>query len=764
MKKFFLFGLLFGAFWLITGCRGEIPTGMDAPTITLTLMVDSSRALSPTISPSLTPTPNPTATPTSTPSSTPFEVLPLMTSHEAWPEVTPIATPVLSVEDYRLKTWTEADALALIHTMEVYAHDNDVPAPAHGRFEFPEAYGLVELAVREMQYSFPNSVYQEKVDWRLAMAHVIQGGSSLDEWILQTIENFLSQHPLSELDEYLFGQGFLIGEQVVVPNLMGDNRPAIVLRVQAQDNFGDQGLVFALQLDEQGTYQLFPIHSFWTIIASGERIVDTLDHNKNGIPEVVLETYVSSGSMCGMTVYIYEWRENEFVDLTQDQISTGNCDLWSFGEPDVNGIDTIFITSLYGREDIFKWNGQFYELGEFRFPNGAMFCSDYTLFLDTWPDDTGGLEVLQALLKDWPEEELSHLNPGCQDYLRFQIGMTYALHDQYSDALATFQNLAQSPANSKTTYISSATQAFLKHYKRQADLYASCIAAQTSFDELSSFEENWELNPLCNWATIFPLFIQSLNPAEIADPKPILEQAGTKVYDSTSIDVDGDNDLDWILVTSHASSRANVWVLLNLGESFQALSLDYYVSLEELSGENDLKVETFLLPGVEGLFTILWLGDEFDIYQLGQPLNNDLVSNVYRDWDVQTYEFQQANHIWGLEISYTSTSTLADAKSYFYWDNVKRDFLLLPFEKDYLLTENGPREFLPYLERLVSTFPFVPSDYIQDRVHYLYLLGLAYELTGDTQHALETYWTIWHDHPDTGYARMACSKIENCVP
>ena len=479
---------------------------------------------------------------------------------------------------------------------------------------------------------------------------------------------------------------------------------------------------------------------------------------------MVLETAISSGSMCGMNIYIYEWREGGFVDLTQGQISTGNCDLWSFGKPDVNGIDTLSITSLYGREDVFKWNGQFYELSEFRFPSGATFCSDYEHYLTSWPDYARGLEILQALLKDWPEELLSHLNPGCQDNLRFQIGLTYALNDQYSKALATFQNLAQSPANSQATYISFAAQAFLKSYKSQADLYTSCIAAQMRFDELSSFEENWEFDPLCSWNTIFPLFIQSLNATEISDPIPILEQAGTKVYSATSLDVDGDNDLDWILVISQASSRAYVWVLLNLGESFRALSLDYYVSQEELSGENDLMIKTIHLPGIEGIFTILMVGDGLDIYQLGQPVANDLIAHVYTDWDVQTYEFQQMNDIWGLEISYLPSSTFADSMSYFYWDDVKRDFLLLPFEKEYLFTENGPREFLPYLERLVSTFPSIPSDYIRNRVQYLYLLGLAYELTGDSQHALETYWTIWHDHPNTGYARMACSKIQNCVP
>ena len=168
--------------------------------------------------------------------------------------------------------------------MEVFAHDNNVPAPAHGRFEFPDAYAIVELAIREMKFRFPNSTYQEKVDWRLAMANVIQGESESDEWILQTIETFVNQHSPDELNDYLLSHGFLIDEETIVDNLMNDGKPALVLRVQAQDSFGSQGLVFALQQDAEGKYKLFPIHSFWTIVASWEYIVDTLDHNKNWIP------------------------------------------------------------------------------------------------------------------------------------------------------------------------------------------------------------------------------------------------------------------------------------------------------------------------------------------------------------------------------------------------------------------------------------------------------------------------------------------------
>ncbi|HEX6033231.1 MAG TPA: hypothetical protein VFY83_02310 [Anaerolineales bacterium] len=47
---------------------------------------------------------------------------------------------------------------------------------------------------------------------------------------------------------------------------------------------------------------------------------------------------------------------------------------------------------------------------------------------------------------------------------------------------------------------------------------------------------------------------------------------------------------------------------------------------------------------------------------------------------------------------------------------------------------------------------------------YFYLCGLAYELYGDTQMAAETYWQIWHDFPDSHYARLAKFKLEPVSP
>jgi len=47
---------------------------------------------------------------------------------------------------------------------------------------------------------------------------------------------------------------------------------------------------------------------------------------------------------------------------------------------------------------------------------------------------------------------------------------------------------------------------------------------------------------------------------------------------------------------------------------------------------------------------------------------------------------------------------------------------------------------------------------------YYYLCGLSFELSGDQQKAVEIYWEIWHDFPNSPYALLARYKLEPINP
>jgi len=50
------------------------------------------------------------------------------------------------------------------------------------------------------------------------------------------------------------------------------------------------------------------------------------------------------------------------------------------------------------------------------------------------------------------------------------------------------------------------------------------------------------------------------------------------------------------------------------------------------------------------------------------------------------------------------------------------------------------------------------------RPRLMYLLGLAYELSGDELNAVKTYWQLWHDYLDNPYTLMARRKLEPIAP
>jgi hypothetical protein len=74
-----------------------------------------------------------------------------------------------------------------------------------------------------------------------------------------------------------------------------------------------------------------------------------------------------------------------------------------------------------------------------------------------------------------------------------------------------------------------------------------------------------------------------------------------------------------------------------------------------------------------------------------------------------------------------------------------------------LFTENRPMQAI-FLLNAVTTEPVQDYErFSRPRCHYL--LGLAYELVGDSQNAVNAYWQLWHDYPDSPYVLLARAKL-----
>jgi hypothetical protein len=68
-------------------------------------------------------------------------------------------------------------------------------------------------------------------------------------------------------------------------------------------------------------------------------------------------------------------------------------------------------------------------------------------------------------------------------------------------------------------------------------------------------------------------------------------------------------------------------------------------------------------------------------------------------------------------------------------------------------------EAIPVLQARIDRLSLVKDPAAYGVAKYLYELGLAYELTGQSQRAVETYWKLWQTVPASGYALMAKAKL-----
>lgn len=777
MKRYHLF-VLGWLLILLCSCRlggsaNITPTVNALPAVATPTAPAITRIPSPTVTVTFTTTPSPSAKPTHTPTAsftpTSSEVLPVITSdwYRDFASPTPLATPEFNANTYPLKHWEEADALALIRTLELYAHENDLMGAAHARINFGNDYNLVELAIRETLFRFPDSSYQELLNWRLAMAVSLQGEPEMDGWVLDAIAGYLNQTAGADLDAWLAPLGFIVAQEMTASNLFGDGTQALVYRIQPPDSYGERGLVFAVRKQSQESdYQIFRIYgddSYWGLYIDYP-IVGVEDHNQNGLPEVVLEDYASSGSMCSSHILIYEWRDEQFVDLTKGEIGSGDCLPWSFGEPDAQGADTITTSELmYPIDDTYAWNGSYYELIERRFRlkkySVPVVCADYDLVLSGWEDYKKGISALQAVLQDWTAQQTETFGASCQDILRIRIGLAYAEHGEIAKAREVFRAVAASPLNPDDPITAEVVNIFLENYTGQGSLYHTCntareaISARYKDGEIISPEDSWR-GFICEEEAVFRLLVESLDRSHLDDPIPVLKEAGVPLRASVPLDADQDGDLDWLVVTI-GTYDDYIYAMLNTGSGFQLVYLDYIYDFSYDSEQKDIEVDTYTDARTGEHFVILVAGSQFFAYQFGGTQAESIAVDVIDDYNVMSYEFVPTDRGLELEVSYGPSDYQSRILDIYRWDGQGKQFRILPFYEDDLFSEDALADSLPYLERLV---PILKST------RFLYLLGLAYELTGESSKAAEIYWQIWHDYPETGYARMACSKLENCSP
>lgn len=747
---------------------------------------------------------------------------------------TTIATPASVSQTYRLIDWQEQDAIELIRQMDRYAYAVDMPSFCEVRDSFQSAQKNIKLAAKEALLRFPDSPSRRQILWRLALSNVILSNSESDPWILSDLQEGLNSglYNPEDLNSTLPLLGFQVSSidvaseipgidqmnSISVLNLFGDGRIAYIFELSSLENSLD-GFIFALSQDAQGYYHVTPIYSGWDFIGGGGiRIYDISDHTHDGLPEVVVIVDYCNCSCASDFARVYQWRGGQFVDLARGQIEMGSeFSGWKFGPAETNSIETInimsggFIYPLITKHLV--WDGEWYRLANIssNTPDQEQVQNQDSFDLPGWIDlslESGQIQEVADSLQPAVNADSIQRNAkyglSYPDYVKFELGLSYALLSQPDQARQILHSLVISPSNPQTVTVSLATQAFLKNYTNDRDVYQSCLASldimekkiasyrgadgrisQENYLRFWGYSPIYSSNPLCNLRAAFQLLVSQLNQSETVDAVSALRAAGVTVAYSDRLDFNNDGIDDWIVVLATPGSHTgtDIWVLLTTPQGLLALPIEETSSYELPRfplAQPIFRVEKLSIADSESSFFILQTGDYLYIFRVIHQQGQEIVEQLYRQDLVGKFELLGSEETPEIKMYLKADKydwTLDPEWVLVRWDAAAETFkvaeqamLLAEKAETLLLTEKRADEAIPLLQSLLAS-PNYPGDTCHfnwapcyPRPYLLYLLGLSYELTGDKAGALNSYWQLWHDYPDSPYAIMAQAKLEPTQP
>ncbi len=247
-----------------------------------------------------------------------------------------------------------------------------------------------------------------------------------------------------------------------------------------------------------------------------------------------------------------------------------------------------------------------------------------------------------------------------------------------------------------------------------------------------------------------------------------LRSRGVAVLAYAQADVNGDGREDAVLAVATLGDVAptDIWVLLNTADGLQALPVvairsDEFQLPQTAAEVTGLKVETFTSPDGKTLAAML-AGHNLYVFQIaaGQGALSASVKEALYTIEVKGYQIRQQGKILEMEVVRDSKSCQNCTDLFQQIDGRFR--IVSPADisaskiaaaETALLVNGQPAQAIPLLQSALETGDQKPPD-------GYYLLGLAYELTGDEGNAVQAYWQILHEYPDTAYARMAQAKLE----
>ncbi len=801
--------LLIPLFLLLLGCQnnqvGQIktlePTRMSSAAeivnvpsreFTFTPLPTSTTTKTPTIT--LTPTATNTVTPTKTPTPTitPIPIKPLP------------GLPVVSgAENYELRAWTQDEAMQLWN--KLYEQADSVWS-----LEVPEQHFGVILG-REMKARFPELTADLNFQWQFVQMQSLEPGwltmsfpFTTDDFVF-VLEQTLNDQVVSleNLPNWLEGKGFSVVGEWSVPNLLGDERAAVVLQIELLE-LHDKNILLGVNPLDDDLYQVVPVRDTWLgyfpYSGGGEEIVTVGDRNGNGRSDIASVINSFGHAACSSEFALYEWESNgaesRFInvapvpDYWAGYYAYGCEDVWQF-EPSVgNDLQNLVAVTQYKNHvssdcqgvqnrTVYTWIDK-----QYRFS-----YSEYLPYDDAQSDicrvgwaeyapHEMAISVIEGV-EQWDDQIDAKWGDAARDYFQFRTGIWYAWLGDVATSREKMTALAENPINPDYLLLSDLAKQFLDHYHSQADLYAACQAVN------EHLETEWEPVEQANrgaddakflsdlfreWAGFYPPgwgeWPGNLCSTITALQYSLEEWSGAASLESwltehqipfdllSQHDLDGDGTVDKLLniasrtyiVLKQEGSEYLVPISITLSQEFGPVQLSEFHS--ELFSPT-----AFLLQDEENTLVFQLLDGEVNVlldaygrYHTFTWSDNEKQIAVWNDPDekeIYIWDEVSQKFIWSHRINaYTQQKQMLD-------------------EIEYALFEKGDGETAVSLlndllsQELVITLP--GDEAIEPYLYYLQ--GMANELINDDAAAIAVYYHLWQNYPNSPFTDAVRYKL-----
>jgi len=421
-------------------------------------------------------------------------------------------------------------------------------------------------------------------------------------------------------------------------------------------------------------------------------------------------------------------------------------------------------------------------------------------------------EIISNAFVDWPDQMNNMWGPASQDYFALRLGLFHDITGQEAMASALLQNIVEHPSNPSFSFASEIASAYLDmrstHGKVKACQEVNLLQDESLFKAgpfyyvpIDSLRESWGFGA--------PIWV--LNIDDLCDAKLALEFATQQAPVSsaenigewlTSIGLDPSSvqtiyELDtltsaWLVslpaqfvrrsddgTTLERQADEQFWLFVKSSQGFSAQHLDH------LGWDVSTILSVDHLQLVEGdVLVLIRTGDnDFqDIFVLRialngriQPLLSNYVAAAYMNHETQeitlVYDHFDADqpeiivYRWNPELQ-----QLDEQKINFDFAKAQAQAERLVFqERDFLHANIYINEFLvqtpPEPKEAISCYlkdcTYYPDWY---RPYMRYLLALAYEMSGQTEQARDTYFALWQDYPTEVFGLAAAHRLAPEVP